>query len=95
MAKLGALAEQLHRIEHKLDLVLEGLARSNPTTSVRSVGDPEHCCPLCFNPVKYTSDMMSGHTVRQCGCGTGVITAQFSFGPTTTPGDPVKGTDDD
>lgn len=84
---LNALAEQLHRIEHKLDLVLEGLARSNPSTSIRSVGDQEHCCPLCFQPVTYDQDVFAGHTVRRCGCGTGVLSLNTSFAAPVTPGD--------
>ena len=92
---LNALAEQLHRIEHKLDLVLEGLARSNPTTTISPVGDANHCCPLCFQPVTYNQDMFAGHTVRQCGCSTGVFSLNTTFAAPTTPGDTGKGPDNE
>ena len=70
---LSVVAEQLQRVEHKLDLVLEGLATLNPVAALRKVGDPEHTCPLCLQPVSYQLDIFKGHVTRQCVCRTGVL----------------------
>lgn len=69
---LSALAEQLQRIEHKLDLVIAGLAIVSPTMDLKAVGDLEHVCPLCLQMVGYVTDVFKGHIIRQCGCNSGL-----------------------
>jgi hypothetical protein len=79
MSDNKAIAEQLQRIEHKMDLILEGQASSNPLTPIRRVGDPEHACPVCQEPVTYRQSIMDVHVVRSCGCATGIIPTNFTF----------------
>jgi hypothetical protein len=70
---MSKIAEQLHRIEHKLDLVLDSVAMHNSSTKLWEVGDSNHYCPLCLHPVEYTTDLVEGQVVRVCGCTTGRI----------------------
>lgn len=67
------IIEQLHRIEHKLDILLEAMAIQNPYTVIRPVGDQEHACPVCHMVIQYMPDIIAGEIVRKCGCSTGMM----------------------
>jgi len=75
---ISALAEQLQRIEHKVDLLLESQAMSHPATRLRDLGDPNHSCPLCFQSVLYQIDITKDHVVRKCDCSTGLTPLTFT-----------------
>ena len=84
---LGALAEQMCRIEHKIDLLLEALASIYPQVPLRPVGDPTHIDPCSLEPVRYQIDIPRNHVIRQTNGSTGVVPVaeQASF-PTTPYG---------
>lgn len=72
MSSTGPLAEALARVEHKLDLLLESQAGQDRQLQLRTLGDPEHLCPLCQQSVTYLVDIMSKLLTRKCGCSTGM-----------------------
>ena len=59
------LMETLHRIEHKLDLLLKGTAQH------AKLGDTQNKCPVCKQQVEYQIDIENGVAFRRCGCSTG------------------------
>lgn len=65
IARLFGLFEQLSRIEHKLDLVLESQALEHPMTPLRPFGDATHLDPLTMQPVTYRVDPVTGVLVRE------------------------------
>lgn len=77
-------AEDLARIEHKLDLIIDCLASSDPGFSLRSVGDPDHLCPLCLTQVTYYVDIINKRMKRACECSTN-IQAPLDLEPFTPP----------
>lgn len=70
---LSALAEQLCRIEHKQDLILEALAKELPHLQLRSIDDPNNHDPITMEPVTYQMDLSRGHAVRQTSQRTGLM----------------------
>ena len=88
---LSALAEQLCRIEHKLDLLLEGAAQQNPYVPTgRQVGQGGHVCPVCGAFAQYDMDMFRGHVVRRCACKSGVVPGGFQLNPVPTQQGPTN-----
>lgn len=83
---LSAVAEQLCRIEHKLDLLLEGAATHVADMPLRPVGDPEHIDPTSLQSVQYQMDPQRNHVVRRGGGCTGIVP------PITIPSLPVLST---
>jgi hypothetical protein len=61
---LSALAEQLCRIEHKLDLILEGLAKNIPSMPIRPMNSEHNFDPITGIQVRYNIDIVHGHVVR-------------------------------
>lgn len=90
---LSELAEQLCRLEHKVDLILESLAMHLPHVSLRPLGDPNHIDPCSQEPVSYQIDIQRNHVVRHSGGRTGVMTAA-ALAPTFTP-HPTGGKNDE
>ena len=84
MSSPNTLAEALARVEHKLDLLLESQAGQDPLLELRSVGDPNHLCPICTKPVTYYVDIMSKLLTRTCGCSTG-MSAPLNLAPFSPP----------
>ncbi len=77
MAGEAALSEALARVEHKLDLILEAFATiigpgKRGTYMLTPVGDSQHVCPVCTQPVSYQVDITNKLIARKCGCGTGL-----------------------
>lgn len=68
---LSALAEQLCRIEHKLDLVVRFLAMQNGEFELTPM--KEGVDPLSQERVQYYMDLMKRHVVRISVDGTGLI----------------------
>lgn len=89
MSSPNTLAEALARVEHKLDLLLESQAGLDRQLQLRSVGDPEHLCPVCQNSVSYHVDIMSKLLTRTCGCSTGKA-APLNLAPFAPPSQPTK-----
>ncbi len=85
MAAEDKIMEALARIEHKQDLILEivaKLAGIKSSNDLPKVGDPNHPCVLCTQPIKYDVDISKGVVVRKCGCGTGKIALDMgAFAP--------------
>lgn len=92
MSSPNTLAEALARVEHKLDLLLESQAGLDRQLQLRSVGDPEHLCPVCQQAVKYHVDIMSKLLTRTCGCSTGK-SAPLNLTPFEPPPQPTKKTE--
>lgn len=68
---LSALAEQMCRIEHKLDLVIRFLATQNGEFELLPI--KEGVDPLSHEPVQYYMDLFKRHVVRVATDGTGLI----------------------
>jgi len=81
------LAEQLCRIEHKLDLLLEAAAKQDAGVSLRPVSSPEHFCPLCQKAPAHQINVLGGHVMRTCGCSTGIVPSPI---PTVVAPDPKQ-----
>ena len=91
---LSALAEQLCRIEHKMDLILRQQAEQNPATILLPMNSQEHVCPVCLQNPTHSVDIINGHAVRSCGCATGKVPLNPAFAPgtlTTDTGDKNNG----
>ena len=76
MAAEGPISEALSRLEHKVDLVLDIVARLvgpdvRGSWMLTQVGEPSHTCPVCTQPVQYLVDIMNKVITRKCGCSTG------------------------
>ena len=89
MSADAAHAESLSRIEHKVDLMLEFLARlvgpgSSGKFDMVPVGGSDHTCPVCTKKVGYQVDIFKKVVVRNCGCHTGKQ-APIDLGLFTTP----------
>ena len=69
---LHQLAEALARIEHKVDVLFTFLRRQNPQLMIPAVGDLNHTCPVCQQPVTYVVDPVVQILIRKCGCRTGL-----------------------
>jgi hypothetical protein len=103
MSASSEFAESLARIEHKLDLVLKvqtimlNVMRSTNGPIIidqPQVGDPNHTCPVCAQPVTYGIDLGAGIVSRKCGCKTGKIAINLNdFAPPTQPRRPDVRTD--
>lgn len=89
MSSPNTLAEALARVEHKLDLLLESQAGQDPMLQLRSVGDPDHLCPVCQKAVSYHVDIMSKLLTRTCGCSTGK-SAPLNLTAFSPPPQPTK-----
>ena len=63
-------AEDLIRIEHKLDLVIRALQESNLMIKELPdlVGIREDVCSLCNYKIKLLADPVNGEVIRKCGC---------------------------
>lgn len=84
--KLFKFIEQVNRIEHKLDLLLEGQAMENPNTSLLPFGDPQHIDPLTQQPVRYKVDPLTGMLTRE-GSGSLGMAPPIEFpAPAPVPG---------
>lgn len=70
---LSAMAEQLCRIEHKLDLMVEFLAMSDGKFPLRLMNDKENRDPLTQELVTYFMDIFKGHAIRKSLDGTGLL----------------------
>ena len=72
---LSEIAEQMCRIEHKLDVLLTILAMSNPVPQsiLTQVGDPNHTDPLNGERVEYMNSLRNGHVVRKTMSSTGIF----------------------
>lgn len=81
----AVLAEQLCRIEHKIDLILRRQAEHYAGTSLLPMNSQEHFCPICLKNPTHSVDIMNGHVIRTCGCTTGKIPLNPAFAPGTTP----------
>ncbi len=68
----SAIAEQLCRIEHKLDLLVEYLACGDGAFPLRKMKD-EQLDPITQEPVRYLMDLMKRHVVRVSSDGTGLL----------------------
>src|SRR5262245_13125866 len=85
------IMEALARLEHKMDLVLDMLGVGDPNvrhllSNIRQVGDTQHQCTLCKQPVEYATDPVDSVVVRKCGCKTGKIALDMkAFAPPVTP----------
>lgn len=87
---LSALAEQLCRIEHKLDLVVRFLATQHgefPLTPLKEGIDP-----LTHEPVTYYMDLLKRHVVRVAKDGTGLVPPLGILFDPPTPNKPNQGT---
>src|SRR5690349_1963491 len=92
---LSALAEQLCRIEHKLDLVLEYLAQSDGRFALRLMSDGTHRDPLTQEQVSYYMDLFKRHVVRKAIDGTGLLPpSQVLFTPIANTGNTNGGESD-
>lgn len=81
---LSILAEALARIEHKLDLLLDGLFMKNTVhNKVHFIGQT---CPVCLEYVDYQIDVQHQVVVRRCGCKTGKIPSAIPLLPVAQPG---------
>lgn len=88
MSALHQLAESLARLEHKVDILLREERKKNPMLMIPAVGDFNHQCPVCQQPVSYIVDTLAQVLVRKCGCKTGLqapINLE-AFAPPTTGG---------
>ncbi len=82
-ADLSAIAEQMCRIEHKLDLLIFYLAQQDGTFPLRLMSD-KNLDPLTLTPVEYIMDLFKGHAVRRASDGTGLVPPNsVLFSPTT------------
>lgn len=81
---LAVVAEQLCRIEHKMDLILRHQAENHADTTLLPMNSQEHLCPVCLKNPTHGVDIMNGHVVRTCGCATGKIPLNPAFAPGTT-----------
>lgn len=91
---LSAIAEQLCRIEHKVDLVLRQQAEQFPGAVLLPMDSDTHICPVCFDNPTHRIDTINGHVIRTCGCATGRIPLNPAFAPgtlTTNIGDKKNG----
>lgn len=72
---LSAIAEQQCRIEHKLDLIIEYLAKKDGDFALRVLADPDNSDPLTQEPVTYFMDLFKRHVIRRTSLanGTGLI----------------------
>ena len=80
---LAAIAEQLCRIEHKVDLMLRQQAEASPELSLLLLDSQQHICPVCLINPTHSIDTNNGHVVRSCGCATGRIPINPAFAPGT------------
>lgn len=81
---LSILAEALARIEHKLDLLIDGLfMKSTVHSKVHFIGNT---CPVCTEPIDYQVDVQHQVVVRRCGCKTGKIPSAIPLLPVAQPG---------
>lgn len=72
--------EQLHRIEGKIDSILE-FVRLEHDFSPQTLNNKERVCPLCEEIIKYSLNKQ-GEVVRQCLCSTEKKSLDFNiFGP--------------
>jgi hypothetical protein len=85
----SALAEQLCRIEHKLDLLLLNQCAHIPEAKNTPLNSPEHLCPVCLQNPSHYVDIFKGHVVRTCGCSTGKLPNNA-----LAPGITIQGTND-
>lgn len=71
--EVSALAEQLCRIEHKLDLIVECLATQIGEFPLRRIDEKNHRDPITLEKVEYVMDLFKRHVVRRTSDGTGLI----------------------
>jgi len=89
---LSAIAEQLCRIEHKLDLVVEYLAEHDGEFSLRLISDKNHRDPLTQEQVEYFMDLFKRHVVRKSADGTGLLPpSPILFTPIASTGNTNNG----
>ncbi len=85
---ISAIAEQLCRVEHKLDLLLEYFAMKDGDFPLRKMGDERNIDPVTQEPVSYYMDLFKRHAVRNTSHGTGLMgpfAALFPPNVTITP----------
>lgn len=70
---LSAIAEQLCRIEHKIDLIVEHLAQTDGKFALRLISDGEQRDPLTQEQVTYYMDLFKRHVIRKSSDGTGLV----------------------
>jgi len=68
---LSALAEQLCRVEHKLDLIIHFLATQNGEFQLTKL--KEGVDPITQEQVVYYMDLFKRHVVRRASDGTGLL----------------------
>lgn len=90
MAANAKLMETLHRIEHKMDMILR---RGVVQNEYPKMGDPQHICPVCKDRVEYQVDIGDSVVVRKCKCSTGKIA--LDLGAFAPPVAPAKGRDNE
>jgi hypothetical protein len=85
---LSSVAEQLCRIEHKLDLVIEYMAMKDGEFPLRKMLDERNIDPVTQEQVTYFMDLFKRHVVRNTSLGTGLMgpfAGLFPPIPTPTP----------
>ena len=73
---LAILAEQLARIEHKVDAICREVGIK--TSPMYFVGLQ---CPVCKQDITYLIDVVSQVVVRRCGCSTGKVPSTMPLLP--------------
>lgn len=73
LTDISALAEQLCRIEHKIDLLVEYFAQLDGNFALRLIKDGSHTDPLTQDRVTYYMDLFKRHVVRSTTDGTGLV----------------------
>lgn len=71
MSAEDVLAEQLCRVEFKLDLILRQLKL--PSIMLLPMDAPGQSCPVCKQPVEYQVQVTKKVVTRRCGCKTGKV----------------------
>src|ERR1043166_8882079 len=90
MAADAKIMEALARLEHKVDILMKTQFSQAQALDLAvpdlKVGDTNHSCPLCHQPVDYHVDVMNSVVVRKCGCSTGKIALDLgAFAPPALP----------
>lgn len=78
------LAEQLCRIEWKLDLLLRNAKL--PSIMLMPMDSPGQSCPACKQSVEYKINVTKKVVTRKCGCGTGKIPNDMDLFTSPIPG---------
>lgn len=85
----AAIAEQLCRIEHKLDLLVSYFAEKDGTFQLRPMN--EGFDPLSLVPVEYYMDLLRRHVIRKASYGTNLIPPSMALFNTPQVGNTSNG----